>query len=156
MHRNAVANDLRYLHRSLEKQRHSAQRTLSKKAPIPEAANHEAAPRIRSYKDHLDSIDGQPLDHIQASIRKDWALNSSCISKNKKATAVLLKTQHDLHFWETLQILGISASFHQHRSALEKDQQLLKDHLPKSDARALQEALDQVTLRLQRALGSVH
>ena len=156
MHRNAIANDLRYLHRSLEQRRHSTQRVASQKAATADASHHEALPRIRSFKDHLGSIDGQPLDHIQASIRKDWTLNSSCLSKNKKAAAALLKTEHDLHFWETLELLGISASFHQHRSALEKDQQLLKDHLPKVDAHALQEALSQVTLRLQRALGSVH
>ena len=54
MHRNAIANDLRYLHRSLEQRRHSTQSFASQKAATAEAAAAIQAPIHASSRTHAN------------------------------------------------------------------------------------------------------
>ena len=156
MQPTAAARDLRSLHQSMIKRR---QRPRSTVALSPHSSTHrslktqEEELRIRSLKEHTKRLENREFDSIQSNLVAKW---DPAILQNQDAAAILLKTEHDLHFWEPLQILGISESFRLHRRALEEDQKLLNQPLPNSDEPALQAIWEQVLDRLQQALGVVH
>ena len=156
MQPTAAARDLRSLHQAMLKRRQLPRNNgalLRYSKPEDSLQIHEEALRILSYKEHIERLKHDDFDSIQSALVANW---DPTIDRSTEAAAVLLKAEHDLHFWEPLQLLGISDSFRLHRRALEEDRELLSQPLPSSDEHALQAAWEQVLARLELALGVVH
>ena len=154
MYRAALAQDLRYLHQSMKRQRYRAGENESPSSDEAEAdpfyGRLRQLPKMRSFAEHQEALEGLPLDAVQLFLRSE--IPEDAIASQKKATAAILKTRHDLHFWEPLESLGICQSFHLHRKALEEDCELLKRHPPTQDGHALQSLWLQTSRRLEKAL----
>ena len=154
MYRAALAQDLRYLHQSMKRQQYPSpknQDTESEETDSdPFFGRLRQLPKMRSFSEHQEALTGLPLDAVQLFLRSE--IPEEFFLTEKKAAAAILKTRHDLHFWEPLESLGISQSFHLHRKALEEDSELLKKHSPKMDGRALQSIWLQTSRRLEKAL----
>ena len=158
MYRTAMNEDLRYLHQSLEEQRVSRHistpnHSLSKD---PSSSDEDffgrlrEQPRLRSFEEHLDGVIGLPLDAVQLLMRSE--LPEDELPGQERPAAAILKTRHDLHFWEPLSTLGLSQSFRLHRKALESDLLHLKENQPPGSRPALYAAWEKVRARLQKAL----
>jgi hypothetical protein len=162
MARAAQTQDLRYLHESLQRQRvmnpleTGGDEQGDPYFPTgPEGKNayyqrlREPA-RLRSFKDHVEGISGLPLDAIQLLFRSELPENE--LLGMKKVAAAIVKTEHDLHFWEPLEALGISRSFRLHRQALQEDLGLIQANCPPADRVALHAAWKRTFHRLEKAI----
>jgi len=107
-------------------------------------------PRLRSFEEHAQAIIGLPLDAVQLLMRSK--LPPSEIRKNNQAAAAIIKTLHDLRFWEPLVMLGLANSFKRHRQALENDRELLEQHRPGEDRPELRKSWNAAVNMLNDAL----
>ena len=82
--------------------------------------------RLRSWEEHVESINSLPLDSVQLLLRSE--LDEVEVERHPLVAAAIVKTRHDLHFWEPLATLGLTGSFKIHRDALLEDMELLKKH----------------------------
>jgi hypothetical protein len=110
-------------------------------------------PRLRSFKEHTQAITGLPLDAVQLLMRSK--LPQKDVVHQLEAAAAIVKTQHDLRFWEPLVMLGLANSFKRHRQALEDDRVFLEDNQPSSASPSLVEAWQQAVNALNDALPPV-
>ena len=95
-------------------------------------------PRLRTFEDHAQAIIGLPLDAVQLLLRSKLP---QCEVRNENpAAAAIIKTLHDLRFWEPLVMLGLANSFRRHRQALEDDRGLLLQYRPSEDRTELSNA----------------
>jgi hypothetical protein len=161
----ALAQDLRYLHDSLKRQRFM--NDLTDEIDVFEQSYPELTPerkdayfkrlrepaRLRSFEEHTEGITGLPLDAVQLLFRSE--LPADEIEQHQSAAAAVIKAQHDLHFWEPLETLGISQSFHLHRKALENDLEIIQANRPPLESAVLHAAWTKSVNRLKKALGEV-
>ena len=89
------------------------------------------APRLRSFNEHVAAVHGMPLDAVQLLLRSK--LPRKELRGNRMTAAAIVKTLHDLRFWEPLVAMGLSNSFKLHQKALEDDQSFLALHEPSAD-----------------------
>ena len=157
MYRSALAQDLSYLHQSLKKQRFPSPAEQPEARTADPSTKEQAffvrlreLPRLRSLEEHIDGIDGLPLDAVQLLLRSEFP--SDELARHPKIAATIIKAQHDLHFWEPLETLGLSQSFHLHRQALQADAALIKANRPPLESAALRAAWKNCSRRLQKAL----
>lgn len=172
MVRAAQAQDLRYLHESLQRQRvtnplqaegldtagldteefEGNGRTTSGSADGKNAyfQRLREPARLRSFEDHVEGISGLPLDSVQLLFRSELPENE--LKGMNHVAAAIVKTEHDLHFWEPLEALGISQSFRLHRQALQEDLGLIQANCPPVDRVALHAAWTRTSLRLKKAI----
>jgi len=111
-------------------------------------------PRLRSFDEHTQAIIGLPLDAVQLLMRSKLPPNE--IRKNNQAAAAIIKTLHDLRFWEPLVMLGLANSFKRHRQALEDDRKLLEDHRPTEDRAELRKSWNAAFNMLNDAIPPVN
>lgn len=156
MVRAALAKDLQYLHESLQRQRVMSPLAEDEDpydAALPEGKNayfqrlREPA-RLRSFEEHVEAISGLPLDSVQLLFRSELPEGEDLI----EVAAAIVKTEHDLHFWEPLALLGISQSFRLHRKALQDDLVLIQANRPPADRVALLAAWTTTSRRLKKTL----
>ena len=86
------------------------------------------APRLRSFNEHVAAVHGLPLDAVQLLLRSK--LPRKELRGNRMTAAAIVKTLHDLRFWEPLVTMGLSNSFKLHQKALEEDRTFLALHEP--------------------------
>jgi hypothetical protein len=89
------------------------------------------APRIRSFNEHVAAVHGLPLDAVQLLLRSK--LPRGELRGNRMTAAAIVKTLHDLRFWEPLVAMGLANSFKLHQKALEDDRAFLALHQPDTD-----------------------
>ncbi len=110
-------------------------------------------PRLRGFEEHALAVIGLPLDAVQLLMRSK--LPPSELRENNQAAAAIIKTLHDLRFWEPLVMLGLANSFKRHRQALEDDRILLQQHRPGEDRAELRKAWNAAFSLLNDALPPV-
>ena len=158
MYRTAMNEDLRYLHQSLEQQRETRHISTPHHSLSPDSSGSDEdffgrlreQPRLRNFEEHLEGVTGLPLDAVQLLMRSE--LPEEELPGQERPAAAILKTRHDLHFWEPLSTLGLSQSFRLHRKALESDRIHLTENQPPASRPALYAAWEQVWTRLEKAL----
>ena len=158
MVRAALAQDLRYLHESLQRQRVMGplgdQEDPYDPAPSEEKNAYfqrlREPARLRSFEEHVEGISGLPLDSVQLLFRSELPEAEGLT----EIAAAIVKTEHDLHFWEPLAILGISQSFRLHRKALQDDLALIQANRPPAGHVALRAAWAKTSARLQKAISA--
>jgi hypothetical protein len=163
MVRTALAQDLRYLHESLKRQR--VMNPVTSGLEVFEQSYPDLTPgrkdayykrlrepaRLRSFEEHTEAIVGLPLDAVQLLFRSELPVDE--IERHQSTAAAIIKAQHDLHFWEPLETLGISQSFHLHRKALEDDLEIIQANCPPVESAVLHAAWTKSVTRLKKALG---
>jgi hypothetical protein len=161
MVRAALAKDLQYLHESLQRQRVMsplADEEDPYDAALPKGKSayfqrlREPA-RLRSFEEHVEAISGLPLDSVQLLFRSELPENE--IEDMHEVAAAIVKTEHDLHFWEPLELLGISKSFRLHQKALQDDLVFIQANRPPADRVALLAAWAKTSDRLKKTLLAV-
>jgi hypothetical protein len=110
-------------------------------------------PRLRSFEEHTHAITGLPLDAVQLLMRSKLP-QKEVVSQLETAGAII-KTLHDLRFWEPLVMLGLANSFKRHRQALEDDRLLLENNRPSDASPSLVEAWQQAVKALNDSLPPV-
>jgi len=158
MVRATLAQDLRYLHESLQRQRIMSpleeQEEAYDAAPRQEKDTYfqrlREPARLRSFEEHVEGISGLPLDSVQLLFRSELPEHEA--EGLTEIAAAIVKTEHDLHFWEPLEILGISQSFRLHRQALQDDLGLIQANRPPADRVALLAAWTKTSDRLKKAI----
>ncbi len=107
-------------------------------------------PRLRSFEEHTQAITGLPLDAVQLLMRSK--LPQKDVVNQLEAAAAIVKTLHDLRFWEPLVMLGLANSFKRHRQALEDDRVLLENNRPSATSPSLMDAWQQAVRSLNDSL----
>ncbi len=110
-------------------------------------------PRLRSFEEHTQAITGLPLDAVQLLMRSK--LPQKDVVNQLEAAGAIVKTLHDLRFWEPLVMLGLANSFKRHRQALEDDRVLLENNRPSTAIPSLVEAWQQAVKALNDSLPPV-
>ena len=131
--------------------------TQAKSAAVPSQEENNSffsrlrePPRLRSFEEHTQAITGLPLDAVQLLMRSK--LPQKEVASQLEAAAAIVKTMHDLRFWEPLVMLGLANSFKRHRQALEDDRVLLEDNQPSNASPSLVDAWQQAVNALNDSL----
>ena len=156
MYKAAFAQDLRHLFQGNGSLSDQSSITL---APTEGANRDNKAPflsrlrepaRLRCWDDHTKAISGLPLDSIHLLLKSE--LPEDEIELQPKVAAAIIKTRHDLHFWEPLATLGLTSSFKLHKEALQEDMALLRENCPSQDCPGLLHAWGKAWEELSRSL----
>ncbi len=156
MYKAAFAQDLRYLFQgngSLADQSSLVVKSTeqaNKDIDAPFFSRLREPARLRSWEDHTRAILGLPLDSIHLLLKSELPENEVELYPNVAASIV--KTRHDLHFWEPLAALGLTGSFKRHKEALKTDMTLLREHCPEQDCPGLLHAWGKAWEELSRTL----
>jgi hypothetical protein len=156
MYKAAFAQDLRYL---FQGNGSLADQSSLVATPLEEVRRDSDAPffsrlrepaRLRSWEEHVIAISGLPLDSIHLLLKSELPENE--IEMYPKVAASIIKTRHDLHFWEPLAALGLTGSFKLHKEALNVDMALMRKHCPEQDCPGLLHAWGKAWEELSRTL----
>jgi len=156
MYKAAFAQDLRYL---FQGNGSLADQSSLVVIPIKEANRDSDAPffsrlrepaRLRNWEEHTIAISGLPLDSIHLLLKSELPENE--VEEFPKVAAAIVKTRHDLHFWEPLAALGLTGSFKRHKEALKVDMALLREHCPEQGCPGLLHAWGKAWEELSRTL----
>lgn len=156
MYKAAFAQDLRYLFQgngSLADQSSlviTPSEEVNRASDAPFFSRLREPARLRGWEDHTRAIIGLPLDSIHLLLKSE--LPESEIESHPKVAASIVKTRHDLHFWEPLAVLGLTGSFKRHKEALQTDMALLREHCPPQNCPGLLHAWGKAWEELSRTL----